>query len=187
MISDMRIFKIILKTSIFLYLLYFGWQIWATQDFFQFSEVDYIKNANIIFHEAGHTLFIFFGDFLHTLGGSLLQIAILFLLALYFLLLRKEVFSTGVMLFWTAGSITDVGFYVADAQKTFIPLLGFPGGGAAGHDWHYLLGVMGVLDKTDMIAGVVFLFAGIFFVCAFLLLLYSLYLDFLKLDLNKKL
>ena len=45
-----------------------------------------------------------------------MQIAIPFA-CFIFSAFEKEVFSTGVMLFWTAGSITDVGFYVADAQK----------------------------------------------------------------------
>ena len=35
-----------------------------------------LDGANLIFHEAGHILFLFFGESLQALGGSLIQVAI---------------------------------------------------------------------------------------------------------------
>jgi len=172
--------KIILKALVLFYLLYFAFQILSAQDFYQFAQADYLKNVNIVFHEAGHTVFALFGDFLRTLGGSFLQVFVPLMLAVYFFIWRKEIFSGGVMLFWTGESVIDVSWYIADAQKTLLPLLGNPDGGRAGHDWHYLLSTLGVLDKTDAIAGAVFLSAGLIFLYAFLAMLHSIYLDFAK-------
>ena len=170
--------KIILKTLVLFYLLYFASQILSAQDFYQFTQVDYLKNVNIAFHEAGHTLFALFGDFLRTLGGSFLQVFLPLMLAVYFFIWRKEPFSGGVMLFWVAESIIDVSWYIADAQKTLLPLLGNPNGGRAGHDWHYLLNTLGVLDKTDAISGAVFLFGTAIFILAFVLMIFSIYQDY---------
>lgn len=100
------IVKIIVKIAVFAYLLYFAYQILSAGDFYQFAEIDYLKNVNIIFHEAGHTLFALFGNFLFTLGGSFLQILIPFAFAVYFFIWRKEIFSGGVILFWVGESAT---------------------------------------------------------------------------------
>ena len=147
----MHSIKTILKTLVLFYLLYFASQILSAQDFYQFAQADYLKNVNIVFHEAGHTVFALFGDFLRTLGGSFLQVFVPLMLAAYFFIWRKEIFS-----------------------------LGNPDGGRAGHDWHYLLSTLGVLDKTDAIAGAAFAFAGLIFLRAFLVMLHSIYLDFAK-------
>ena len=170
--------KIILKALVLFYLSYFAFQILSAQDFYQFARVDYLKNVNIVFHEAGHTVFALFGDFLRTLGGSFLQVFVPLMLAVYFFIWRKEIFSGGVMLFWMGESIIDVSWDIADAQKTLLPLLGSPDGGRAGHDWHYLLSTLGVLDKTDAISGAVFLFGTAIFILAFVSMILSVYKDF---------
>ena len=174
----MQIIKIALKMLVLFYLSYFMSQILSAQDFYQFAQVDYLKNVNIVFHEAGHTLFALFGDFLRTLGGSFLQVFVPLMLAAYFFIWRKEIFSGGVMLFWTGESIIDVGWYIADAQKTLLPLLGSPDGGRAGHDWHYLLNALGVLDKTDAIAGAAYFFGTTIFILAFVSMIFSIYQDY---------
>ena len=84
--------KILFKIAIFIYLLYFAFQILSAQDFYQFARVDYLKNVNIVFHEAGHTVFALFGDFLRTLGGSFLQVFVPLMLAAYFLSGGKKFF-----------------------------------------------------------------------------------------------
>ena len=118
----MHSIKTILKTLVLFYLLYFASQILSAQDFYQFAQADYLKNVNIVFHEAGHTVFALFGDFLRTLGGSFLQVLVPLALAVYFFIWRKEIFSGGAMLFWAGESVIDVSWYIADAQKTLLPL-----------------------------------------------------------------
>ncbi|MCA9397798.1 hypothetical protein KC573_03130, partial [candidate division WWE3 bacterium] len=44
----------------------------------------FIDHLNIIFHEAGHFAFFFFGSFLHTLGGTLMQLLIRVSISIYF-------------------------------------------------------------------------------------------------------
>ncbi len=167
--------KIAFKAIVILYLAYFGWQIVSARDFFQFSEVSYLKHVDIVFHEAGHTLFALFGDIVYTLAGSFFQVLVPAFFAGYFLFYRKELFSAGILLFWTAESMTDAAFYIADAQKTIIPLLGNQDGGAQGHDWNHLFTLFGILEKTDAIAGIAFFFSWLVFAGAFITMSYSLY------------
>ena len=44
----------------------------------------FIQNVNLIFHEAGHMFLMFFGDTLHTLGGSIFEIGVPLTIMLYF-------------------------------------------------------------------------------------------------------
>ena len=82
------------------------------------------------------------------------------------------------MLFWAGESVVDASWYIADAQKTLLPLLGNPDGGRAGHDWHYLLNALGVLDKTDAIAGAAYFFGTTIFILAFVSMIFSIYQDY---------
>ncbi|MFT5036966.1 MAG: hypothetical protein ACI9VM_000538 [Candidatus Azotimanducaceae bacterium] len=45
----------------------------------------FIQHANLIFHEAGHVLFIFFGYFLSIAGGTIFEIGIPLLVTGHFL------------------------------------------------------------------------------------------------------
>jgi hypothetical protein len=105
-------------------------------------------NVNLIFHEAGHTLFMFFGEFLYILGGSLFQIIVPASIAIYFYI-KKEVFAFSLMLLWVATNIQEVSIYMADAVARSLPLLG---DNIDSHDWHALFQMMNVLDKTNYIA-----------------------------------
>ncbi|MBI4638811.1 MAG: hypothetical protein HY727_20945 [Candidatus Rokubacteria bacterium] len=109
-----------------------------------------IDGANFIFHEAGHILFMFFGDFLQALGGSLTQVAIPAICALYFLSSRERA-AAAVTLFWTGESITHVAIYIADGRLTRLPLHGGPG---VIHDWNYLLTRLGLVAYAETLGGV---------------------------------
>ena len=130
------------KLIFLLFLTYISFKI------FQKEEPFLLHFANLNFHEAGHTLFIFFGDFLHVLGGSFLQLFIPIIFMLYFLR-RSEYFSSTVMLWWLGDNLTDVGIYMADARAQVLPLLG---GDKSGHDWTYLLNKLSII-KYDVILG----------------------------------
>lgn len=116
-----------------------------------------INTVDLIFHEAGHTLtppFIF-GTFLHVLAGSLYQVVIPLVCAMYFFI-KKEPLSTAVTLLWTAASLSYVSVYIGDAEAQVLPLLGE---GGVFHDWHYLLGATHLLNHTDTIAKLVYTLA----------------------------
>ena len=75
----------------------------------------FVHLIDLVFHEAGHVLFGFFGRFLGVLGGSLNQVLIPAVCTGYFLW-HRQLASAAVMLFWTGESLADVAIYVADGR-----------------------------------------------------------------------
>jgi len=104
----------------------------------------FLHGVDLIFHEAGHVIFGFFGEFIAVLGGSLNQVLIPAGCTAHFLRARQRA-SAAVTLAWTGESLTDVAVYVADGRVRRLPLL------AEGlvHDWSYLLGRLGLLDWAE--------------------------------------
>ncbi|HXG87357.1 MAG TPA: hypothetical protein VNJ02_03395 [Vicinamibacterales bacterium] len=100
---------------------------------------------NLIFHEAGHVLFSFFGRFLTVLGGRLFQFALPLALAGAFLK-QHDQFGAVVCTWWAGQNLFDLAPYIADARRLQIVLLGGrTGGEVEGHDWEYLRTEMGWL------------------------------------------
>ena len=104
-----------------------------------------LDGANFIFHEAGHVLFAFFGEFLGVLGGSLTQVAIPVVCTGYFVR-QHQLAPVAVALFWTGESITNVAVYIADARVMALPL---HGGDDVIHDWNYLLGRLNLVNHAE--------------------------------------
>ncbi|RPI72183.1 MAG: hypothetical protein EHM47_08820 [Ignavibacteriales bacterium] len=106
------------------------------------GEYTFIDNADLVIHEAGHFFFIFFGKFIYTAGGTLMQIILPSIIAFYFF--RNE-YRTGVQfsLLWLGQNFINISVYAADAQAQRLPLLG---GSKVYHDWHYLLGELNMLS-----------------------------------------
>ncbi len=113
--------------------------------------VAFLHGVNLIFHEAGHLIFGFFGQFIAVLGGSLNQVLIPAICVGAFLRTRQYA-SAAVALFWTGQSLADVAVYAADGRAMALPLL------AEGliHDWNYLLGTTGLLQRAEMIGRLMF-------------------------------
>ncbi|MBI2207449.1 MAG: hypothetical protein HYU41_26755 [Candidatus Rokubacteria bacterium] len=74
-----------------------------------------VDGANFFFHEAGHLLFVFFGEFLTMLGGSLSQVLIPAICTAQFLR-QRHVGASAAGLFWMGESLTGVALYAADAK-----------------------------------------------------------------------
>lgn len=108
-----------------------------------------LDGANLIFHEAGHVLFSPFGDFLQYLGGSLMQVLIPAICAIYFWLHQQRA-SSATALFWAGESLTNVAIYIADARRMELPLIG------GDHDWNYLLGRLNLLNQAESLGRFVF-------------------------------
>ena len=106
--------------------------------------------VNLVFHEAGHMAFGFFGDFLGVLGGSLMQVLVPSIATGHFLLYGQR-WSGMVTLFWVSQSLFNVSVYVKDARAQALPLLG---GDGVIHDWNWLLGRFGLLSLDQAIGGV---------------------------------
>ncbi len=113
--------------------------------------LDYI---NLPFHETGHFMFMFFGETMSFLGGTIGQLMWPFILIIYFMR-RKEYLSASFCLFWFGENFLNISKYVADSRLMALPLVG---GGI--HDWNTLLGKWHILHYDRAIARVVF-FLGV--------------------------
>ena len=113
--------------------------------------------VNLVFHEAGHYVFIFLGDFMRVLGGTLMQVLIPAVCTGAFLWHRNP-FGAAVGLWWTGQSLMDAAPYIADARALELTLLGGATGKAAPqcHDWRNLLGRLHLLESDRTIAWVFF-------------------------------
>ena len=108
--------------------------------------------VNLVFHEAGHAIFGFFGEFLGVLGGTLMQVLIPAIATVHFVLYGQR-WSGMVTLFWVSQSLFNVSVYVKDARAQALPLLG---GDDAIHDWNWLLGRLGLLSWDQVIGGAIY-------------------------------
>lgn len=131
-------------------------------------EAHFIDLANLIFHEAGHVIFMFFGHFVYVLMGSGFQILLPVCIALYFFY-HRQTLSGYITLMWSGESIANVSVYAGDAVTMQLPLLG---GDTSGHDWHYLLSTMHLLPYTPTIAGFMYS-AGLLVVVASIAFAYT--------------
>ena len=116
------------------------------------QEFHIISTVNLIFHEAGHTLAAFFGKFIHFLAGSAMQVIVPLVIAGYFFL-KREFYSSGIIIMWMGQSLVEVSVYMGDAQRMVLPLLG---GDSVEHDWNTLFSMLGILEYTDQIAGITY-------------------------------
>jgi hypothetical protein len=109
--------------------------------------------VHLVIHEAGHVIFSWFGEFMHVLGGSLLQVLMPFIWFLAARFKGKDAFA-GALCLWLMGqSLVDVSPYINDARSLQLMLLsGGTGREVEGHDWEYLLTQLNVLHKDVVIS-----------------------------------
>jgi hypothetical protein len=108
--------------------------------------------VNLIIHEAGHSILLFFGQFIQVLGGSLFQVFVPLIFAVYFFI-REDIYSSGIILLWVGESVIEVSRYASDATLMQLPLLG---GDNVIHDWNWLLSYTNLLQHTSLIASIIF-------------------------------
>ena len=100
-----------------------------------------LDSLNLVFHEAGHPLFSPFGETLHILGGTLMQLLVPALVAGSCWYKRQAV-GAALAGAWFFQNGFNIARYIADARAQVLPLVG---GGE--HDWAALLGKWDVLHK----------------------------------------
>ncbi|MBD2329320.1 hypothetical protein [Alkalinema sp. FACHB-956] len=132
----------------------------------------FIHGVNLIFHEAGHIIFMLFGSFMHVLGGSLNQILIPALISGYFFITGQR-FSSAIALAWVGENFWDVSIYIKDASAMELPLLG---GEGVLHDWNTLLEDLGLLQLDQLIGNLFFAIGSIIYLSAIGLGVYSAWL-----------
>lgn len=111
--------------------------------------------VDLIFHEAGHILFIPFGQFMTILGGSLAQLMMPMAVIGVFLLQQRDTFGASIGLWWLGQSVMDLAPYINDARAGELLLLGGTTGrdNPGHHDWRNILGDLGLLEYDHLIAG----------------------------------
>jgi len=125
----------------------------------------FIHGIDLVFHEAGHVIFGFFGEFIAVLGGSLNQVLMPLIATIAFLRTRQPASAT-VTLWWTGQSLTDVAIYAADGRAKALPLL------AEGliHDWGYILGRLGLRQSAETVGRAIFALGALTMLAALALL-----------------
>lgn len=99
-------------------------------------------------HEFGHLFFgLFGGEWITIAGGSLMQLLVpVGAAAAMVATPRKDWFGAIACGTWLAASLADLAPYIGDARAQELDLVSFsPDGG--GHDWNYLLGHAGLLQR----------------------------------------
>ena len=114
----------------------------------------YMHNIDLIFHEAGHILFIPFGRFMSILGGSLFQVLMPLIVMFTFLIKNHNPFGASVGLWWAGQSLMDLAPYIDDAIDQKLVLLGGRTGADSpgNHDWTNILIDLDMLEKHRSIA-----------------------------------
>ena len=142
-------------------LVFIGIAIWG----WQFINMDFIDNPmaignsfmhriNLVFHEAGHVIFMPFGWFMTKLGGTLGQLLMPIVVMLTFLIKNKNNFGASVGLWWLGQSFMECAPYIDDAYNQQLVLLGgVTGADKPGyHDWNAMLIDIGKLESHREIA-----------------------------------
>ena len=135
-----------------LLMIYLGWG-FITMDFHlnPYPLMDsFLHNIHLIFHEAGHIVFIPFGYFMTILGGTLGQL-IMPTLFMGSFLYKHNTFAASVALWWLAHSFMDIAPYVDDAKVQQLILLGGRTGVDApgSHDWNNILNRLDRLEYCN--------------------------------------
>jgi hypothetical protein len=107
----------------------------------------FLHLPNLVFHEAGHVIFGFFGRFMTVLGGSLFQCLVPVICAIAFLRQRNP-FAAALCVWWAGENLLDVAPYIADARALQLVLIGgHTGAEVEGHDWEYILTELGWMQR----------------------------------------
>lgn len=151
------------RAALYVGLVIWGWQFIAMDygklvDGYPPISQSFMHVVNLVFHEAGHVIFMPFGRFIQVLGGTLGQLLIPFIVMCAFLLKTRDTFAASIGLWWLGQSFLDVAPYVNDARAGQLILLGgVTGRDAPGyHDWETILRDLGWLQYDHTIAGLVY-------------------------------
>ena len=133
----------------------YGWRCLTTPGTYR-----WLDSLDLAIHETGHLVFAFGGETLAVLGGTLFQLMVpaAFAVALW---RGGDRHGATVPLWWLAQSCWNVAVYIKDARAQELPLVG---GGE--HDWAYLLGAAGWLQRDQAIGGAVFLVGVVLYLVA---------------------
>lgn len=119
----------------------------------QFGDAEYcsvIGALNLGIHEAGHFVFASLGPFLHSAGGTILQLAAPVAAAVMFLR-QPDWFAATFCLGWLSTNLHGVGTYMADAEDMRLQLVTVGSAESVSHDWRFLFERMDLLHRCEAI------------------------------------
>jgi hypothetical protein len=136
------------RAGAWVFLLVWGWRIGFMD--IRRGEIgeSFIHGINLVFHEAGHVFFMFFGRFLHVAGGTLGQWLMPVIVGVALHWKNRDNFGASLALWWLATSFMDAAPYAWDAADPVLPLLGGGTGADGAHDWIIMLGDAGLLKRA---------------------------------------
>ncbi len=114
----------------------------------------FMHRINLVFHEAGHVIFIPFGHFMMVLGGTLGQFLMPTIAGAVLLIKNRDPFGASIALWWLGQSVMDTAPYINDARDLQLMLLG----GGTGqdrpgvHDWENILLDLRMIEHEKAIA-----------------------------------
>jgi len=113
--------------------------------------------VNLGIHETGHVVFRLTGwRFIEIAGGTIAQLlAPLFLIVSFFR--QFDLFAPAFGAFWLGTNLHNISVYMRDARARALPLVTVGGGNHIIHDWHYLLGQLGLLSWDTLLGSLVWL------------------------------
>jgi len=103
------------------------------------------------FHEMGHLVSGWMGQFLCALMGSVFQVAVPIIVIVVFYR-QPDYFGMTVGGFWLSYSLFELAAYIGDARAQDLPLVGFASQEDLQHDWHYILGQLHMLPLDTTFA-----------------------------------
>lgn len=113
-----------------------------------------IDMAFVPIHEGGHLLFSYFGQTLMVAGGTLLQLGVPVMLAVYFAF-QRQLPGTAFCSFFFFENFLNVATYMADSRRMELQYVTVGDPNLAEHDWFTMFSQMGVLEHDTQIAAVV--------------------------------
>ena len=137
------------RAAFFIWLIFYAFflfELAAGRDFPHWMDLVFVP-----VHEGGHLIFGWFGQFVAVAGGTFLQLAAPFLLAVYFSF-RRQPQGVTFCLFFMFEQFLPVATYMADARAQELPLLTVGSGDNVIHDWNFIFGKLGVLAHDTQIA-----------------------------------
>jgi hypothetical protein len=125
--------------------------LYALTDKSHFLLIDYVF---VPIHEGGHLLFSYFGHTLMIAGGTLLQIAVPLMLAIYFTL-RRQAPGAAFCSFFFFENFLNIATYMADSRRMELQYITVGDPDFAEHDWLTLFSQCGLLEYDTKIAAAV--------------------------------
>ena len=114
-----------------------------------------IDGLNLGIHELGHYAFYWLGEFMSTIGGSLLEVLAPIGAAVMFYR-QRDYFAIAVASCWLGTAFFHVGSYAGDARARELPLVS-PTSSDPMHDWFYILQRFGWLEHDQTIKAILHL------------------------------